>query len=28
MKLVATARIGPEANGNGAPGVSPARAEP
>jgi hypothetical protein len=28
MKLVATAHVGPETNGNGAPGVSPARAEP
>jgi hypothetical protein len=28
MKLVATARLGPEPNGNGAPGVNPARAEP
>ena len=28
MKLVATARVGPGTNGNGEPGVSPARAEP
>jgi hypothetical protein len=28
MRLVATAHIGEEANGNGEPGVSPARAEP
>ena len=28
MTLVATARVGPETNGNGAPDVSPARAEP
>jgi hypothetical protein len=28
VMLVATAHVGPEANGNGAPGVSPARAEP
>jgi hypothetical protein len=28
MILVATAHVGPEANGNGAPGVNPARAEP
>ena len=28
MKLVGSGRVGPEPNGNGAPGVSPARAEP
>jgi hypothetical protein len=28
MKLVGSGRVGPDTNGNGAPGVSPARAEP
>ena len=28
MKLVGSGRVGPEPNGHGAPGVSPARAEP
>ena len=28
MKLVGSGRVGPEPNGGGAPGVSPARAEP